>query len=453
MTGLNSLQVRIGHFLGVDRGVFFAIAGKMWGMGAGLLTTLLIASFFTPELQGYYYTFFSVLALQIFAELGLGIVIGSHASHEWAKLAFNQDGRVEGDGEALSKLIGLGRFAFRWYAAAGVIVTIALLFGGFAFFGATGWHKMSVWGAPWTLLCVMTGVNLCCMPIWALLEGCNQVANVYRYRLIQSVISALAAWLAIYLGAGLWVCALMGVMTFITMLMTMVHRYHRFIRQVMFGSAGGKLLNWRADILPMQWRISLSWMSGYFAFSLFTPVLFHFQGPVVAGQMGMTWTLIAALTAVASSWVVPKAPAFGMLIAQHKYEELDRMFWRLTKIVACVTTVGALVIWGGVYVLVALGHPFAQRLLSPSAVAQLLVATLLQAVSLPMATYLRAHKREPLLVVSVTTGLITGVVVVVAGRFYSAEGVAIGYLFVMVVATPFVGLVWQRCRKEWHAGH
>lgn len=451
MAGLTSMRVQISHYLGLDRTVFFAIAGKMWGMGAGLLTTILVALYFTLELQGYYYTFFSVLALQVFAELGLGTVIGAHASHEWARLAFDGDGRVVGDAGALARLISLGRFALRWYFAASVLVTVALFLGGFAFFGSTGWSKVSVWGPPWALLCVVTGFNLCCMPAWTLLEGCNQVANVYRYRLIQSVASSLAAWLAIYLEAGLWVCAIIGLATLIATMLTVVRRYHRFIRQIMFGQAQGPGLNWRTDILPMQWRISLSWISGYFAFSLFTPVLFHYHGAIVAGQMGMTWTFMTALTAVASSWVVPKAPVFGMLVAQRKYDELDRIFWRITKIVVCITGVGALVIWAGIYVLAALRHPFALRLLSPSATAYLLVATILQVATVPMSIYLRAHKREPLLVVSVFNGLMTGAAVVVTGKFYSVESVAIGYLVVMALTTPFVGLIWHHCRSEWHA--
>jgi hypothetical protein len=450
MAGLNSLRFQISHHLGLDRTVFFAIAGKVWGMGAGLLTTLMVASFFTPELQGYYYTFFSVLALQVFAELGLGTVIGAHASHEWAKLSFDGGGWVVGDADALSRLASLGRFAARWYLAASVAVTVALLLGGFAFFGATGWHKISVWGPPWALLCLVTGFNLCCMPVWTLLEGCNQVANIYLYRLIQSVGSSLVAWLAIYWGAELWVCSVIAVATLIATMLTVVRGYHRFIRQIMLGQAQGLRLNWRADILPMQWRISLSWMSGYLTFSLFIPVLFHYQGAVVAGQMGMTWTLIAGLMAVASSWVAPKAPVFGMLIAQHKYDELDRLFWRLTKIVAVVTIAGAFAILVGVYLLAILDHPFAQRLLHPLPTAYLLFATIIQSVSLPMATYLRAHKREPLLVVSVVSGLLTGIVVIVMGRFYTVEGVAIGYLTIMAAVIPFVGLIWRRCRVAWH---
>ena len=68
-----------------------------------------------------------------------------------------------------------------------------------------------------------------------------------------------------------------------------------------------------------------------------------------------------------------------------------------------------------------------------------------------MSIYLRAHKKEPLMVLSVLSGLLTGITVWFFGKYYSAEGVAIGYLIVTVAVTPFVALIWYRKRIEWHA--
>lgn len=429
--------------------MFFAITGKIWSLCAGLITTLLIAEFFSPEMQGYYYTFSSVLAFQVFAELGLGTVLTYYASHEWSKLALDRHGRVIGDAGALSRLTSLGWFALRWYVAAGAAMTLVLVIGGFGFFAMAG-DQVFPWKAPWIVLCVVAGLTLCVVPIWALLEGCNQVSNVYTYRLIQFVAIGVAAWVAIYLGAGLWVASISGITGLLATMVPIGRRYGGFIRTILLSQPKGPRLNWRTDILPMQWRIALSWVSGYFVFSLFTPVLFHYQGPVVAGQMGMTWALVGALMAVASSWVTPKAPTFGILIAQQKYSELDRQFRRIAAIVLAVTALGALAIWTLVFILNQLHHPFATRLLPPGSTGYLLLATIIVSASLPMATYLRAHKKEPLLALSVTSGLLTGIVVVILGKYYSAEGVAVGYLVVTAALTPFVALIWYRRRDEWH---
>ena len=450
MFKLNALRLKVSKSLGIDRAVFFAIAGKAWSLCAGLVTILLIAVFFSPELQGYYYTFNSVVAFQVFAELGLGTVLTYYASHEWAKLALDRHGRVTGDADALSRLASLGRFALIWYLVAGALMTLVLATGGFFFLGTAGDQVFS-WKAPWILLCVVSGLNLCVVPLWALLEGCNQVSHVYAYRVIQYVASSVAAWVAIYLGAGLWVASIIGVAGLLAMMVTVGRRYGTFVRTILLAHPKGPRLNWREDILPMQWRIGLSWLGGYFTFSLFTPVLFHYHGPVIAGQMGMTWAFVSALVAMTTGWVLPNAPRFGILIAQQRYAELDRMFWRMAVIVLGVTCVGAAGIWAPVFYLNQVHHPFAIRLLPPAPTAYLLLATIIFSASLPMSTYLRAHKKEPLMALSVTHGLLTGIAVLVLGRYYAADGVAIGYLVVTACVTPFVALIWYRRRADWHA--
>ncbi len=450
MSAINALRLKVFHVLAIDRAVFFSIVGKIWTLPAGLITTLLIASVFSPELQGYYYTFSSVLALGAFAELGLGVVLINYASHEWAKLALDEDGRVIGDADALSRLTSLGQFAATWYLIAAAIMTLVLTVGGLVFFATAG-DPAFPWRAPWIVLCVVTGLTLCLVPVWALLEGCNQVSNVYTYRLIQSVAFSIAAWAAIYLDAGLWTASISGTASLIATIVMIGPRYGQFIRTIMLRQPKGPHLRWRMDILPMQWRIALSWVSGYFTFALFNPVLFHYQGPVVAGQMGMTWAITTVLMAVAHSWVAPKAPTFGILIAQKKYIQLDRLFWRIIAVVFGVTAIGALAIWALVFVLNQLHHPFAARMLSPVATGYFALATFLVAVSLPMSIYLRAHKKEPLLALSILSGILNGITIVALGKYYGADGVAIGYLVVTAIVIPLVALTWYRKRAEWHA--
>ena len=429
-----------------------AVSGKLWGMGAGLVTTLLVAAFFAREVQGYHYTFLSILALQVFAELGLGVVITSYASHEWARLALDSRGRIVGDPDSVSRLASLARFAVRWYLVAACLVTVTLAAGGFWFFASTGWAERSLWVAPWAALCLVAGINLCFIPFWALLEGCNQVSAVYTFRLLQSIFSSMVAWSAISLGAGLWVAPAMGLAGACVATLVLWTRHRRFFRPLLHHDPKGPQLGWKHDILPMQWRLALSWLSGYFAFSLFTPVLFHYQGPTIAGQMGMTWSLVGLLTGIASSWVAPKAPMFGTLIAQQRFAELDRAFWRLTAVVTLVAALAGLAIWLSIIALAEWRHPFAERLLDPKDTGYFILATVIVAASLPMSTYLRAHKKEPLLALSLLSGLATGTAVVVLGKYHSSHGVAIGYLAVTALVTPFVALVWYRRRAEWH-GH
>ena len=83
---------RILHKAEIDRPVFFGLLTKIWAVGAGLVTAFLIVKHFSPAVQGYYYTFASLLALQVFVELGLGTVLVQFAAHEWSRLSLTSTG-------------------------------------------------------------------------------------------------------------------------------------------------------------------------------------------------------------------------------------------------------------------------------------------------------------------------------------------------------------------------
>ena len=99
----------------VDRAVFYAVSARAWQFLAGPVTLLLIVTYFSEDTQGFYYTFWSLLALQTFVELGYTTVIIHLASHEWSTLQFEADGTLSGDARALSRLVSLARMTLRWF--------------------------------------------------------------------------------------------------------------------------------------------------------------------------------------------------------------------------------------------------------------------------------------------------------------------------------------------------
>src|SRR5215471_14591146 len=85
------------HVLGLDRAVGFTVLARIWASSAGLVTVALIARFLSPAEQGYYYTFGSLVAMQIVFELGFSFVILQLASHERAHLSISDDYVITGD--------------------------------------------------------------------------------------------------------------------------------------------------------------------------------------------------------------------------------------------------------------------------------------------------------------------------------------------------------------------
>ncbi len=359
-----------------------------------------------------------------------------------------------GDGDALSRLVSVAKVVTRWFLFAGVLVAVGLGAAGYVFFSTSPDHNID-WVSPWFLLCAVTGFTIWLVPTWSLLEGCNQVATLYSFRFFQGLLVSVAVWIAILSGAELWTASISGITTLFCSIFFLRRRYWIFVNTLLLSKPHGQQIRWRTDMLPMQWRIALTWMSSYLYFSLFTPVLFKYHGPVVAGQMGMTWAIVGVVGSISISWLSPRVPQFGMLIAQKKYNDLDQLFWKVTRIVTFVTFLVAVSIWGGVCLLNAIDYPIAiqlaSRLLPPIPSGFFLLGQLLLVVSVPFSIYLRAHKEEPVMVVSVTAAIFVALATLILGKSFSATGISIGYFLVHVIAVPFVFLIWLRYRAKWHS--
>jgi len=78
---------------------------------------------------------------------------------------------------------------------------------------------------------------------------------------------------------------------------------------------GDRQISWQNEIWPFQWRIAISWISGYFVYQTFNPFLFAFKGPVAAGKMGMSLSFANAVMVIAMAWCRQK---------MHRSERLSR---------------------------------------------------------------------------------------------------------------------------------
>jgi O-antigen/teichoic acid export membrane protein len=295
-------------------------------------------------------------------------------------------------------------------------------------------------------LVLLTAGLLWVLPFVSLLEGCGQIAVVNRYRVYQALSTNLVVWTCIVLGAGLWTAAAASAARLAWDLILILARYGRFYRTLV-QSSGGPPLHWRTDLWPMQWRLAISGVFSYFAFALFTPLMFHYHGPSVAGQMGMTWQLMVILQAVALAWVQARVPLFGRLIAKGDLKERDRVFFRLTWISLLVVSAGAALLWLAVWGLYYFDIRLATRMLAPLPTALFLLAIVLFHFPNCQALYIRAHKRELLLPTSVVSSVLIGGSAWWFGKHYGPLGAACGYLCVVAfVILPWQTRIWWRCR-------
>lgn len=68
------------------------------------------------------------------------------------------------------------------------------------------------------------------------------------------------------------------------------------------------------------------------------------------------------------------------------------------------------------------------------------------------ATYLRCHKKEPFLVISIVTGIACMLSTLVFGKLYGLNGITIGYCVIQILSLPWAYLIFKNKRHEWHEG-
>ena len=427
------------RYLGLNRAVVFSLLHKSWQAGAGLLGLVLIGLYFAPEVQGFYYTFASLVALQSFVELGLYLVISNAASHEWSRLRLAADGGIDGDPQALSRLVSLGRFVFKWYAVAALLFCVLAGAGGYWFLASA--HTPGIrWQGPWLLHVAFSALMLWCAPFLSLLERREQVEPVARFRLWQVMAGNGAFWVAIVAGADLWAAPVLSAVSAAICMYYLVVCRRSFFRPF-FHSPALAGMNWRLEILPMQWRLAVQGVLNYFVFSLFTPVMFHYHGPVVAGQMGMSLQLVNALHAISSIWMLTKAPRFGVLIARREFALLDLEWWQAARRTIYMMLLGVLLMLSSLYLMTWLRYGLVERVLPPSALLLLAVGAVFSLAAQNFSVYLRAHKKEVLMTVGMVSGVLMGLLVWQLGAHFGPVGASASYMLVMTVVTFPMALV------------
>jgi hypothetical protein len=439
--GLRQVSLdRFKQFTGLDRAIAYTLLARVMQILSSFGTVLLIVHFMTPIEQGYYYTLLSLVALQTIFELGFSFVILQLAAHESVNLTIHADGLIEGDTVAHGRLASILQLTIRWYLRAAVMLAVILIPLGVAFFSRKALTATQVsWVGPWLTAALASSVTFFLTPLYSFLEGCNQVHEVAKLRMFQALTILVISWSTIASHHGLYACALVNIGVSAVGASFLLKR-RSILMSLLRYSALQHAVSWRYEVWPFQWKIAVSWMCSYFTMQIFTPILFAYRGPLEAGRMGLSLSIVGYLPIVALSWIATKATPFGQLIKLGRTQEADALFSRTMKqsTVLIVTLVGSC--FAAILSVQRLFPNIAERMEAPRLFALLLLTAISCFWIQSMGIYLRSFKKEPYLVQSIVVALLT-----VAGTFFLApQWGSAAIAIVYFITTGIVGLPWAR---------
>lgn len=449
---MNERLLKISHKLGIDKSIAYSSGARVIQAFTGVASIFFIAQFLTKPEQGFYYTFGSIMAIQVFFELGLTNIITQYVAHEVAGLKWKDASSLEGDVRHHSRLAYLLRFTVKWYSVISLLAFAILLVVGIWFFQKNSESYASIsWRIPWILVCGGTAINLFLSPLMSIIMGLEKVKEVMKMRFYQQLIIPLSTWIGLSIGFHLYV---LGIASILSAVYVIVYASSTDISKILRNLWKVEIthkLSYLKEIFPYQWKIALSWISGYFIFQLFNPVLFAYSGAVVAGQMGMTMAVLNGINALSYSWISTKIPLFSKLIALQDFVQLDRIFYDTVRqmCLICIFMLGIMLI--GIWILQSFNIALSNRFIPVTPLIFMMIALVINQIINACATYLRCHKQEPFLLFSVVSAVSCSVSTILLGKYYGLYGLTLGYCLITVILSFWGFKIFLTCKKNWHA--
>jgi hypothetical protein len=442
---------RVTNKIGIDKTVGYTILTRGLQAVGGVGALFFVTRYLNALEQGYYYTFASIIAIQIFFELGLSSIITQYAAHEFAHLNINSHDIIEGEAYYKSRLSSLLKFCVKWFSLLSGVLLLALMGAGKYFFSTYNANLNVEWAWPWVILSVSTALNLFLDPLLAFFEGVGQIESMSKLRFIQKTSYYILLYLLLFFHFKLYSAAIASIVSIIISYLQFFFSSRRITMTSIWSAQQQWAISYLKEIFPFQWKIALSWISGYLIFQLFSPVLFATEGAVVAGQMGISLAALNGIMAISLSWISTKTPLFSTLIARKEYGVLDNEFKGLVKrsTIACMIALAVFI--GGVAILRSLNVALGFRFLAMIPLLLLSGSTLINQFVYALAAYLRSHKREPFLGLSIIMGVLSAASTIWLGKYFGVLGITAGYFTLTFAISLFGSLtVFIKKKKLWH---
>ncbi len=423
----------------------YAGSARIWQGGIGIIFIYAISSYYSADMQGFYYTILSLLTMQAFFELGLSVALMNFVSHEWASLKF-VEGRIIGDDVHLSRLSDAVRKTIKWFLFVSLLYILMLTVIGYIFLSSS---KSAIdWEIPWLCSVGITGVLIITIPLMSIMEGCGKVEEVSKFRLIEAVSSSILAVIAIFLGFGLWAIVVQLVARLFVQIIFLGYKNKDFFKQIYEVELNYRI-DWIRDIFPLQSKLAIHAVIGYFSLGAINPIVFYFIGANEAGILGMSLQITGVLSSLGAVWVQVCAPGFANLIARKKYSELERFYKNvLLKSTSIIALISFSIIMGMV-VFKSMDVNILDRLLPLGYFSLLLVTVIsLQATQIQSA-YMRAFKIDEALPLNIVTTLFTLITVTYFAYAKNMPGVIFSFVFFRIIISIWMAWLVLKRKDAW----
>ncbi len=444
MNTINQFKDKFLLFFGIDSLILYSSLAKTL-QGVGLLALLFSVNTYLDEIQrGFYFSFSSLVALQVFFELGIGVVVLQNAARLIVSCGGNLDSNIN-DKSLYKDIRGLYQFNLVWTALAGALLFLLIFPLGKIFFGGIPESVLLSWQSEWLLLCVSVAFFLPLSAQLSFFEGSGYLKEVLKLRVALSFLSYLNGIIALVLGYGLYAVAV----TFMTQIfliliwLTLIKRQQTLL---MFQTLPTfkNLYKWFKKLLPMQWKIALSWVCGYIAFQTATPITLSYFGAGPAGEIGLFLTISNMFVGFMGAWMSTKIPIFSKLIENNEIKVLNNLFYETIKKSSIVFLFISIFLY--LFSQIYLGYS-KTNFITTYAVITFIIISGLTSISFAQAVYLRSFLKELFVPSSIAYALLVICLLPFLISLYELKGLLASFLIAGLISTTMTTIIFLRFKS------
>lgn len=431
-----------------NQDMLHTLLNQLWRVAAGPVLLMCIPLFLTSAEQGYWYTFTSIAALAVFADLGFSTIILQFTAHEFVHLSFAENGEARGDRQALWRLASFFRFCLKWLAGMIMLVFPFIVVCGWIFLQTKGGDV--VWQGAWLVYSGMSAAAFFNASLLSFFEGCNSVAKVQRIRMVIAAANSGIMILGLVFDMRLWSLACGMGISAIAGLNLLWSGFGASMKQLWRISAHD-IYNWWPEFSRLIWRYAVSWGSGYFIFQIFVPLSFAFIGADFAGMAGMSIAACAAGFNISFAWMTSVVPRINMLIEAERWKELDSLFFK-----RCMASLATMIAGGCLFFIfyfLCSDMKIFRRMLPSAGMAILFLCWLCQVWVNSIAVYLRGHKEEPLMKLSALSAAYVAFTTYLCARLLAPEWLFLGFFSSYIWGIPCVYRIYAGYKKRHAVGN
>ncbi|MEZ9947931.1 hypothetical protein AB4376_04110 [Vibrio breoganii] len=297
----------------------YSLLSKGIKIVSGPIVILVVSTNLSESELAFYYTFFSLIAMQQLLEVGIGHVLRQQISH-----AFVTNDNVWSM-ESRRNIKSISRFSHVWFFA--IAIAFFIIVGGIGYYYFSTFYQGDIeWKGPWLLLVITSAIYIYLAPINIIIESIQRQVVLFQSRALGAVCNAILITLLLVNDFKLYSIGLSLLLSNAILYTYLWKQNGDVISELKSVSANKSVREVFDSIKSLLCKVSLVWLFGYLFWNGFNLISFSSMNIEDAGKFMFLMSLAKVGFQISESITQGQMTLYSNMISQGKVKQAKSLF-------------------------------------------------------------------------------------------------------------------------------